>query len=253
MSQFDQHLTIEQLSTLLDDQPYAAAQVGTYRAHLQTCEPCQSEFAELRQTVSLLRALPQPALPRSFVLPADFSLAPDELENEPTQTIASDIPRPIALAHRRRHPSNPERRRTLWATMRIVSSLVATIGLFLSLSGLLSGIASIHLGGTATSASSTANNGTGKNGALITPEATKATPVTSSHNQPAISTQSNTIPPRASSNPVKSSPPPWPTILLFDLNTSGGRFGLGILLVVLGSMGFSLFKQRTRSRSHTHN
>lgn len=39
------------------------------QAHLSTCSDCQHELAALRQTRALLRALPTPALPRSFALP----------------------------------------------------------------------------------------------------------------------------------------------------------------------------------------
>src|SRR6266568_3115535 len=64
-----QHLTTEELSAFLDEQ-LSSQERTTIEAHLQTCERCQHELASLRQTVALLRALPQPALPRSFVLPA---------------------------------------------------------------------------------------------------------------------------------------------------------------------------------------
>lgn len=64
----------ERLSAYLDgelpDTEWAALE-----AHLTTCEPCQGELAALRQTRALLRALPTPALPRAFTLPARPTLA----------------------------------------------------------------------------------------------------------------------------------------------------------------------------------
>ena len=39
-------------------------------SHLADCSECRAELASLRRTRALLRALPQPPLPRSFTLPA---------------------------------------------------------------------------------------------------------------------------------------------------------------------------------------
>ncbi len=41
---------------------------ATLQAHVATCADCQHELAALRQTRALVRALPSPALPRSFTL-----------------------------------------------------------------------------------------------------------------------------------------------------------------------------------------
>jgi len=44
--------------------------------HLVDCETCQEQLAQLRQVRALVRALPQPALPRSFLLPVEEAPAP---------------------------------------------------------------------------------------------------------------------------------------------------------------------------------
>jgi hypothetical protein len=66
----DWELQREQLSAYLDDELEPAERAALER-HLPDCPRCQSELRELRELRGLLRALPVPALPRSFVLPAD--------------------------------------------------------------------------------------------------------------------------------------------------------------------------------------
>jgi len=58
----------EDLSAFLDGQ-LAAADRGRVERHLQDCADCRAELASLRQTVSLLRAVPAVKLPCSFLLP----------------------------------------------------------------------------------------------------------------------------------------------------------------------------------------
>jgi hypothetical protein len=59
------HLTDEQLSTLVDDR-LGAADRETAGRHLVQCDVCSQSFQELTYTVHALRAIPAPALPRSF-------------------------------------------------------------------------------------------------------------------------------------------------------------------------------------------
>ena len=68
MAKQEQHLTTARLSALIDGQLSPEEQTQS-ETHLQSCPVCQQQLAELRQTVALLHALPQPPLPRSFVLP----------------------------------------------------------------------------------------------------------------------------------------------------------------------------------------
>ena len=55
------------LSAYVDQQLSEGEQVRL-QAHLQRCAACTGELEELRATVTLLRRMPQPALPRSFLL-----------------------------------------------------------------------------------------------------------------------------------------------------------------------------------------
>src|SRR5258708_15392432 len=66
----DWELQREQLSAYLDDELEPAARAALEH-HLPGCTRCQSELRELRAVRGLLRALPVPALPRSFALPTD--------------------------------------------------------------------------------------------------------------------------------------------------------------------------------------
>jgi anti-sigma factor RsiW len=65
----DRERLTEALSAYLDD-ALDSAERDTLERHLATCETCRAELAGLRRVGALLRALPEPALPRSFTLPA---------------------------------------------------------------------------------------------------------------------------------------------------------------------------------------
>lgn len=60
----------EALSALLDGELEQARRVPLER-HLATCGQCRAEYNALGRTRALLRALPQPTLPRSFALPVE--------------------------------------------------------------------------------------------------------------------------------------------------------------------------------------
>jgi anti-sigma factor RsiW len=68
----------EILSASLDGR-LTPAEGEALRLHLPSCPRCTQELAEMRQVVALLRALPQPDLPRSFTLPVARPAAPDHL------------------------------------------------------------------------------------------------------------------------------------------------------------------------------
>jgi len=61
------HLTDEQISTYLDDR-LAPAERASASAHLGQCEECSKTLQDFRFTVDTLRALPDPPLPRSFLI-----------------------------------------------------------------------------------------------------------------------------------------------------------------------------------------
>lgn len=139
----------EQLSAALDAM-LSADEQAALDAHLAGCETCTRELEELRQVRMLLRAMPQPALPRSFLLPAEGEL------------VAPGVPAP---AEQRRPAPNvtplrqPGRRasRTLSVTCW-VGTLAAVLGLALFLGTLLPGLTS-QGGAYSTSAPAAAQNG----------------------------------------------------------------------------------------------
>jgi anti-sigma factor RsiW len=69
------HLTIEELSAYVDN-VLAADERDASDAHLRDCAACQGELAELQRAVTLLRAVPNRAAPRSFHVSAQAPVAP---------------------------------------------------------------------------------------------------------------------------------------------------------------------------------
>jgi hypothetical protein len=121
--QDDRHLTTEQLSAFLDGQ-------AEIEEHLKTCAECRLRLADLQQTVLLLRQLPQPALPRSFVLPTSTSTT----TVQPARHLHAVASKPLS--------TTPPQKKT-WpgyvrVTVRTLSTLAAVIGIFFLLSGLFS-------------------------------------------------------------------------------------------------------------------
>jgi hypothetical protein len=70
----DHERLTESLSAYLDG-ALARADRDALERHLATCETCREELAELQRVRALLRALPEPALPRSFALPTSAARA----------------------------------------------------------------------------------------------------------------------------------------------------------------------------------
>lgn len=247
MAQENQHLTTEQLSALLDRE-VSAEEKTQYEAHLATCQRCQQELASLRRTVVLLRALPQPALPRSFELPLEVA-EPVALSAGTRQAAA---PIPLRAPERRRQD-----RSSLRFAFRTLSTIAAMIGIVFVLSSI---VPTLTRGGTSNSAASTSSSSYGGSSAssgqvpAATPKGTHppavmtpairpaATPAASQANNPAAHATS----PDANNN--QPSTGNWPTILFFNLSTPEGRLGLGILLFILGMMGYIIFR-RKRARA----
>ena len=73
----DEHLTIEQLSAAFDKQ-LSPQEQAVFDAHISTCQQCQNNLADLRLTAALLRAMPEEAVPRSFVLPGSLATVPHD-------------------------------------------------------------------------------------------------------------------------------------------------------------------------------
>jgi len=71
------HLRLEELSEYLDGR-LSEAEAGRVEAHLASCAACRDEVESLRQTVQLLRRLPQlePQRPFVFAVPPVSAAAP---------------------------------------------------------------------------------------------------------------------------------------------------------------------------------
>ncbi len=223
MAKQEQHLTTARLSALIDGQLSPEEQTQS-ETHLQSCAVCQQQLAELRQTVALLHALPQPPLPRSFVLPTA----------EPT--IASfHVPRsarPLA-------PITPLPRRNGWpayvtGAVRVASTLAALIGIVFLLSGLFGTV--IPVGGDTTSsgASTTSSGGLGKTTPQFVTPRTSITPTaTSTKGQTVTSPKGHTT--TVQQNPLQA---------FLDVRLIGIRAILGTILLVLGVIGFVVVARR---------
>jgi len=255
----EHHLTIEQLSAFLDRQlsPQEQAECDI---HLQRCPQCQSSLAELRQTVSLLHALPQPGLPRSFVLPAH---TPSIVERSERQ-LASVTP----ITHSRSRSWQTYLRRST----RIISTIAAVLGIFFIMSSLLTTLLILPHGGAAStasapmfspaqglspmppSASSQSSNAAGPGHNPASPVRNSRGTTTSDQtetNAPIPGrTPVNTIIPTPRSAPSNSngqqgyaqtqSVPP-----ILDLSMLEGRAGVGFILLILGILGVFLTRRRS--------
>jgi anti-sigma factor RsiW len=114
---------LEQLSAYLDNE-VDEHERAALEQHLSTCEDCRRALAELGQSRALLRALPAPALPRSFRLP-ETGAVPEPLTSRGGRGSAAAAP----LDGRARRA-----RALQW-----IGGLVAVLGLFLLISTTVSG------------------------------------------------------------------------------------------------------------------
>ena len=228
MAKQEQHLTTARLSAFLDGQLSPEEQTQT-EAHLQSCAVCQQQLAELRHTVALLHALPQPALPRSFVLPTAA----------PTLTSTKATPSARLL-----FPVTPLPRKSGWpayvtGAIRAVSSLAALIGIVFLLSGLF-GMVTLH-GGTATSTTSTTASSGSSGGStpqniphLAGTTYQGMTPSPTPTKGPAVSGRDSHGYTVVQQNPLQA---------LFSMDMIGTRAILGTLLLVLGIIGFTVVRR----------
>lgn len=228
----NRHLTIEQLSAYIDKQ-LSAQEQAICKLHLQTCEQCQSILATLQQTVALLKTLPEPALPRSSVLPAGAAY----LQEQPAQQQRSAMPTPPT--NRRIWPSYLQR------SFRAASVIAAVIGLVLLLSGVLP---TVHTSGGTTVTTSSSGEASSNAKSTASPNATSTNVHTGVHTPaalvrdttPAATAYTPTITTPGTHHEVAPAPP------LIDLNTSIGRQETGWLMIVLGVVGVLLTRRKRR-------
>lgn len=253
----DRHLTTEQLSAYLDKQ-LSAQEQAAFDVHLQSCQQCQNVLDDLRQTVALLHALPQPVLPRSFVLPAE--VIREAAPSAPVAAMRTSAPAPLHIDEGRRHVEQRAKRRqyVLRRTLRAMSTIAAVIGFIFLLTAIP---IPLHAGGASTSsgtsggaASAPANNPNAS--ASAQPSTTMGTHTAAGQNAgtaPAKGTPNSGPTPTPTSqlqngnqHTTQQSPPaPVSDILqnigaALDPTVSGGRALDGLLLLALAILGFVL-------------
>lgn len=258
MSKLDRHLTTEELSALLDHQLAQEETGEDYRGHLAGCQQCQQELADLKQTVHLLRALPLPTLPRSFVLPVGISqIAPVSTEAQSESNIHVLRSTNSSLQRARTRTSTGRR------ILSLVGTLAAVIGILFVLSGFVPSMPQMaastsSAGGSSVSAgapskseapssadsstNSAASGGTGQQNS--TPAPTQ--PHSLQPNQAADPTQAQNdtgIQPAQGQETAQKSAPSSAASLL-DWGATGTRIGLGILLFIAGMMSIALSRER---------
>lgn len=247
------HLTTEQLSAFLDRQLTPTEQAAR-DAHLQTCEQCQNMLSELRQTVALVRGLPQPELPRSFVLPGTTRSVPER----PAQQDAKITP--ITQGRRRSGVYYLQR------SVRALSTIAAVLGMVFLLSGLLTTLPLFHGGGTAATAPGASSTSNQTPAGKFNPASTPAPGGTANHDQTASAGTATSSPtPQSTPTPtaaVSSKPSTGnsrqynessgqPGLPFPDLSTTEGREGLGLILLVLGVLGYVISRWRIRKTRTT--
>jgi anti-sigma factor RsiW len=203
----------EQLSAALDGM-LAPEEQAALDAHLAGCETCARELEELRQVRMLLRAMPEPALPRSFLLPTEGEVI------APRSPVRSSQREPAGNVTPLRRPAH--RLTRTFQVARWIGTIAAVLGMALFLGTLLP---TLSQGGAAntSSAPSSALNGN-HNPAAADRTATGETNPSSTKDLSNGGSQSGKAATATSSptNPVYSSA--TPEITRTD-NASGPTFG----------------------------
>jgi hypothetical protein len=219
VTQHDWHPTTEQLSAFLDGQ-LSSDEQGEWDAHIKTCEQCQQELAALRLTVNLLRALPQPDLPRSFALPVNTAVTP------------------IADYSTQRVSRSPGQRRRTWPLLRPGSGTATSMSAPAASSAQSTGGSASGGGGSATSRNvpPTATHPQASSAPEITPT---APPTMGPYAvKPGSPQKSDHTAAAQAANPLR------PVLAFFDISTTGGSIALGLLLLLLGATGYILLLGR---------
>lgn len=110
----------ERLSAYLDGM-LDADERALLEAHLANCETCQEQLAQLRRVRALMHALPQPTLPRSFLLPVEEASTPATITASPTPPI------PLQSAARRQRLARMARAAQWLGTVAAVLGLALLI------------------------------------------------------------------------------------------------------------------------------
>lgn len=251
----EHHLTIEQLSAFLDRQ-LSPQERAEWDIHLQRCPQCQSSLAELRQTVSLLHALPQPELPRSFVLPAH------------TPSIVERSERQVASVSRITHSRSRSWQTYIQRSTRVISTIAAVLGILFIMSSLLTTLLILPHGGAASTTSAPVFSPVQSPSPMPSSASSQFSNAAGSGHNPAspirnsrgttTSDQTGTNAPIPGPTPVnKIIPAPRPTPNgrqeyaqtqsvppILDLSMPQGRTAVGFILLILGILGVFLTRRR---------
>jgi Putative zinc-finger len=202
----------EQLSAALDGM-LAPEELAALDAHLAGCETCARVLEELRQVHTLLRAMPEPALPRSFLLPTEGELAAPHRVARPADRAPATNITPLRQPARRST-------RTLQVT-RWIGTIAAVLGMALFLGTLL-----VHQGANySASAPNSAQSpqfggpnpagagGTSNGGTIPSPTHTFSIGEGQPTDKAATATSSPTVPAKSSGTPTTTlvSPASGPT------------------------------------------
>ncbi len=234
----DEHLTTEQISAFFDKQ-LSPEEQAVIDVHMSTCQQCQRNLADLRLTVSLLRAMPEEAVPRSFVLPG--SLASAQQRTARQDTFITPVPQKQRVRFNR-----------LRRSVRVVSALAAVLALMFIISGILP---PLHFGASESASTlapiSSSGGATTPHNAVSTPNVQKTTVsgpqagvVTTTGTPAAAQSVTPTVTAKKNANtgtPANqgSSVPP-----AIDLSQPVVRLGLGILVLVLSMIGLIITRRR---------
>lgn len=251
--QNDWHLTIEQLSAWLDKQ-LSPEEEAVFSAHVRTCGQCQGVLADLRQTVSLLHALPQAAVPRSFVLPAGIAPIQERPVSMPAATTSNITSFP---ATRTRSKSAYFIQRSL----RAMSTIAAVLGLIFILSSAITSLPHFGAGGAGSTTSSNSQVPRASGESTDTGVSNPANRIPTSTRQPQntglgtpIATPKSTSAATPTAAPTNSAQghgqttnrggPSSPLPPILDLSHPEGFTGIGSILLVLGILGIIFTRRR---------
>ena len=218
----------ERLSAYSDGE-LTADETRQLEAHIATCAACRNELAALRQVQALLRAMPEPHLPRSFVLPP-----------------SGPIPVPVATLARRQHAERRHAsvltRATQWA-----GGVAAAAGLALVLGSAIVGLG-VHSGASSSagvpaasssfsssgSPSGTSSNGGAAVGPHVTSSAARSPAAAAAHAPEADTAGAATATAAATAQPASSPMTGSPSsgdVPIAPLTGAGLIVGGGALLI----------------------
>ena len=226
----------EQLSALLDNE-LDEQERAELSAHLPTCVECRAELESLRRTKALVRALPQPALPRSFALPLE-AVAPAQPRPAAAARPTPSSARPLPGGTKARRSN----RRPTVRTLQWISTIAAVLGIALLLSGVFSNLSFSH-GATTSALSSNAPAAAGTGQSSGTATSASSTERTPSDTQPGDKTPASTSGQSAPTPTDGGQQPGVQHTPVSSVDSAGALIsttGLAGLLLIFSACGFAI-------------